>query len=105
MTLVLFRVRRLTPSLSLEHHPGVASEKALASTVAYGGPCPESPRWTGSSHFEYPALTRTSGRCSHENLGTVAIGLVLAFGFVFASKSLDKSRGVAAVSFVGLWLV
>jgi uncharacterized membrane protein len=35
----------------------------------------------------------------------VIIGLVLSFGFVFASHFLGRSKLVGAFLFVGLWLV
>jgi hypothetical protein len=38
ITLVLFRTRRLTPFSALRAHPGVVSEKALASLGRKAGP-------------------------------------------------------------------
>ena len=35
----------------------------------------------------------------------VAVGLVLSFGFVFASNSLGKGKFAGAILFTGLWLV
>jgi hypothetical protein len=35
----------------------------------------------------------------------IAVGLILAFGFVFAGNLLAKSKIAGAILFLGLWLI